>query len=284
MEYILKIVRGMIIGIANAIPGVSGGTMMVSMGIYDDIIGSVNNLFADIKKSILTLLPYIIGMGVGIVGLSYGIEYFLTNYSLQTSMIFIGLILGGLPVILEKVRGKKLGGSNIFVFLLFFGLVIGLQIIGGGEDTGNVLTPSVIETVKLFGIGIIAAATMVIPGVSGSMILMLLGYYYPVITTITTFIDGVLAFNMANILYSCAILVPFGLGVVIGIFAIAKLIEMLLNNHETLTYCGILGLVIASPFVVLMSNGIPALNVGVVVSSAVTFEIGFAIAYFLGRE
>jgi len=284
MEYILKIVRGMIIGIANAIPGVSGGTMMVSMGIYDDIIGSINNLFADIKKSIFTLLPYIVGMGVGVVGLSYGIEYFLTNYSLQTSMIFIGLILGGLPVMLEKVKGKKLGGSNILVFLLFFGLVIGLQIIGGGDDAGNVLTPSIMETVKLFGIGIIAAATMVIPGVSGSMILMLLGYYYPVITTITTFIDGVFAFNMANILYSFAILAPFGLGVVVGIFAIAKLIEMLLNNHETITYCGILGLVIASPIVVLMSNGIPALSVGVVVSSAITFVIGFAIAYFLGRE
>ena len=168
--------------------------------------------------------------------------------------------------------------------MLFFGLVIGLQIIGGGEDTGNVLTPSVIEAVKLFGIGIIAAATMVIPGVSGSMILMLLGYYYPVITTITTFIDGVFAFDMANILYSFAILVPFGLGVVIGIFAIAKLIEMLLNNHETLTYCGILGLVIASPFVVLMSNGIPALSFGVIISSAITFVIGFGVAYFLGRE
>ncbi len=284
MEYIFKIIRGMIIGIANAIPGVSGGTMMVSMGIYDDIIGSVNNLLSDIKKSIMTLLPYIIGMGVGVVGLSYGIEYFLTNYSLQTSMIFIGLILGGLPVILEKVKGKKLGGSNILIFLLFFGLVIALQIIGGGEDTGNVLTPSVIETVKLFGIGIIAAATMVIPGVSGSMILMLLGYYYPIITTITTFIDSLLAFNLTGILGCCAILVPFGIGVVIGIFAIAKLIEMLLNNYETLTYCGILGLVIASPFVVLMSNGIPALSIGVVVSSAVTFVIGFAIAYFLGRE
>ncbi len=284
MEYILKIVRGMIIGIANAIPGVSGGTMMVSMGIYDDIIGSVNNLFADIKKSILTLLPYIIGMGVGIVGLSYGIEYFLTNYSLQTSMIFIGLILGGLPVILEKVKGKKLGASNILVFVFFFCLVVGMQIIGGGENTGNILTPSVIEAVKLFVIGVIAAATMVIPGVSGSMVLMLLGYYYPIISSITSFIDGVFGLDMAGILYSCAILVPFGIGVVIGIFAIAKLIEMLLNNYETLTYCGILGLVIASPFVVLMSNGIPALSFGVIASSAVTFVIGFGIAYFLGRE
>ena len=284
MEYILKIVRGIIIGIANAIPGVSGGTMMVSMGIYDDIIGSVNSLFSNLKKSILTLLPYAIGMAVGIVGLSYGIEYFLTHYSLQTSMIFIGLILGGLPVILEKVKGKHLGTSNILVFLIFFCLVIGLQIIGGGEDTGNVLTPSIIEAVKMFGIGVIAAATMVIPGVSGSMILMLLGYYYPVITTITTFIDGVLSFQISQILYSCAILVPFGIGVVIGIFAIAKLIEMLLNNYEALTYSGILGLVIASPFVVLMSNGIPALSFGVVASSVITFVIGFAIAYFLGRE
>lgn len=284
MEYILKIVRGIIIGIANAIPGVSGGTMMVSMGIYDDIIGSVNNLFSNIKKSILTLLPYAIGMAVGIVGLSYGIEYFLTHYSLQTSMIFIGLILGGLPVIFGKVKGAKIGGSNIIVFLIFFCLVIGLQIIGGGEDTSGAITPSLIEAVKLFFIGIIAAATMVIPGVSGSMILMLLGYYYPIITTITTFMDGVFSFNMGTILFSCAILVPFGIGVVVGILAIAKLIEILLNNYETLTYCGILGLVIASPFVVLMSNGIPALNFGVIVSSAVTFVVGFAIAYFLGRE
>ncbi len=284
MEYILKIIRGIIIGIANAIPGVSGGTMMVSMGIYDDIIGCVNNLFSNIKKSILTLLPYVIGMGVGVVGLSYGIEYFLTHYSLQTSMIFIGLILGGLPVLLEKVRGQKIGGANIVVFLLFFCAVIGLQIIGGGEDTSTVITLSVIEMVKLFFIGIIAAATMVIPGVSGSMILMLLGYYYPIITTITTFVDGVLAFDMGTILWSCGVLAPFGIGVVVGIFAIAKLIEILLNDHETLTYCGILGLVLASPIVVLMSNGIPTLSVGVIVSSVITFVIGFGIAYFLGRE
>lgn len=284
MEYILKIVRGIIIGIANAIPGVSGGTMMVSMGIYDDIIGCVNRLFSNIKKSIVTLLPYGIGMGIGVVGLSYGIEYFLTHFSLQTSMIFIGLILGGLPVILEKIKGKELGSANGIVFLIFFCLVIGLQLIGGGEDAGNVITFSVVEAVKLFCIGIIAAATMVIPGVSGSMILMLLGYYYPIIATITTFMDGVFSLDLSAILWSCGILVPFGIGVVAGIFVIAKLIEMLLNNYETHTYSGILGLVLASPFVILMSNGIPALSFGVLISSMVTFMLGFSIAYFLGRE
>lgn len=284
MEYIFKILRGIIIGIANAIPGVSGGTMMVSMGIYDDIIGCVNNLFSNIKKSILTLLPYAIGMGVGVVGLSYGIEYFLTHYSLQTSMIFIGLILGGLPVILEKVKGKRLGGSNIIVFLFFFCLVVGLQMLGGGEDTSTTITLSIIEIIKLFFIGVIAAATMVIPGVSGSMILMLLGYYYPIITTITTVVDALLAFDMGTILWSCGVLAPFGIGIVFGIFAIAKLIELLLNNHETLTYSGILGLVLSSPIVILMSNGIPTLSVGIIVSSVITFIIGFMIAYFLGRE
>ena len=257
---------------------------MVSMGIYDDIIGCVNNLFSNIKKSILTLLPYVIGMGVGVVGLSYGIEYFLTHYSLQTSMIFIGLILGGLPVILEKVKGKRLGGSNILVFLFFFCLVVGLQMLGGGEDTSTTITLSIIEIIKLFFIGIVAAATMVIPGVSGSMILMLLGYYYPIITTITTVVDALLAFDIGTILWSCGVLAPFGIGIVFGIFAIAKLIEILLNNHETLTYSGILGLVLASPIVILMSNGIPALSVGIIVSSIITFIVGFMIAYFLGRE
>ena len=104
MKYIKDILKGMLIGVANAIPGVSGGTMMVSMGIYDDIIYCVTHLFSQLKKSLKILSPYIIGMAVGIVGFAYIIGFLLEHYGFQTKMAFIGLILGGLPLLLGKVK------------------------------------------------------------------------------------------------------------------------------------------------------------------------------------
>ena len=98
MGFFKDILRGVMIGVANIIPGVSGGTMMVSMGIYDKIIGAVNNIFKEWKQSLKTLLPYAIGMLLGIAGLSFCITYFFEHFPLQTAFLFIGLIFGGLPV------------------------------------------------------------------------------------------------------------------------------------------------------------------------------------------
>ena len=104
MKLVLEILRGMVIGLANIIPGVSGGTMMVSMGIYDTIICSVTHLFKQFKKSILTLLPYAAGMVVALVSLSFVITWAFDNYPLPTNTLFIGLILGGLSLCHGQTR------------------------------------------------------------------------------------------------------------------------------------------------------------------------------------
>lgn len=284
MKLIKSILKGIVIGVANAIPGVSGGTMMVSMGIYDEIIGCVTKLFSQMKKSILTLLPYGIGMAIGLVGLSYGIQFLLANYALQTSLAFVGLVLGGVPVLYGHVKGKKLGFSHGLVFAIFFAFILAMQFLGegGGQQASLALSPW--SLVKLFLVGVIAAATMVIPGVSGSMMLMLLGYYYPIINTITTAVDGLRERDMGQILEAAGVLAPIGVGVLLGIFGIAKLIEYLLQRYEGHTYCGILGLVIASPIAILMEVELPAINVGVALGSLVCFVAGLVAAYFLGRE
>lgn len=284
MYFIKEILKGVLIGIANAIPGVSGGTMMVSMGIYDKIISAITNLLKDIKKSIIMLLPYIIGMIVGIVGLSFSIEYLFVNFPLQTSLLFIGLILGGIPVLIGHMKGKKINIANAIVFLVFFSLIIGLQILNGQGGQDVTIRLSVLEVAKLFGIGVIASATMVIPGVSGSMILMLLGYYYPVIDCVTGFIHALVDFNMGEMLRYVGILLPFGIGVILGIFVIAKIIEYLLKNQEGLTYSAILGLVVASPIAILMQISMPTVGILLIVTSILTFFVGFGIAFFLGRE
>ncbi len=283
MKFIISILKGMVMGVANIIPGVSGGTLAVSMGIYDDIISSITHLFKQFKKSVMTLLPYFIGMGVSLVGLSYAIKYFLANYSLQTNMLFIGLILGGLPVLAGRFKGKKVGAGAGVAFVIAFAAIIVLQLLGeGGGDV--VISVNAVEVVKLFIIGVIASATMVVPGVSGSMILMILGYYNPILTEVTKFFDALKAFDMAAMIDGAMILVPFGVGVVIGIFAIAKLIEFLLSKYEVITFAAILGLVIASPFAIFMNASIPALGFGNVSVSIVTLIVGFVIAFFLGRE
>ncbi len=282
MNFFKDVLKGVVIGIANAIPGVSGGTMMVSMGIYDKIIYSVTHLFSQLKKSIMTLLPYFVGMAVGIVGLAFCIKALYANVPFQTSMLFIGLILGGIPILTGHLKGKKIGVPHVVVFLIFFAGIILMQYLGGvGEDV--VLTTDLVSLIKLFFVGVIASATMVIPGVSGSMMLMIMGYYNPVITSITDFITALKAGDVQQLLHICIILIPFGLGVVIGIFAIAKVIEILLEKFEALTYCAIMGLVISSPVVILMGTAMAGITVLTVLTGVVTLAVGVGIALCLGK-
>lgn len=283
MNILKDIVRGIMIGIANIIPGVSGGTMMVSMGIYDKIIGSITNLFKHFMKSVKTLLPYAIGMGVGIVGLSFFIEKFFSEYPLPTAMAFIGLIFGGLPIMLRKVKGKTLDPIGIVLFLIFFALIIVLEFVGDNEGSKN-LELGILEAVKLLVVGIIAAATMVIPGVSGSMVLLALGYYSPILQLVNGTIIALKDFNINQLVNNGLLLAPFCIGVLIGIFAIAKIIEYLLKCYERRTYFAILGLVVASPFAVLMGMQIRTVTISSVLVGAITFGIGFLVAFYLGKE
>lgn len=281
MGFFKDVMRGLAIGIANIIPGVSGGTMMVSMGIYNEVISAVTGIFVHMKKSIRTLLPYAIGMGIGIVGLSFMIGYFFEYYPLQTALLFIGLIFGGLPLIVPKVAGKKPSVAEVLVFLAFFSLVIWMQF--WGEGTAKVLTTDAGMMVQLFFVGALAAATMVIPGVSGSMMLMSMGYYTPIIDHINAFIIALVTFDMGTVLYCLGILVPFGLGVVLGIFLISKVVEILLAKHERITYFAILGLVVSSPIAVLAGINLAQVGIWAILAGIVMFGVGLIVAWLLGK-
>lgn len=277
-----NILKGMVVGVANIIPGVSGGTMMVSMGIYDKLIHCVTHLFKEFKESMKFLIPIFIGMGIALVGLSFLIEPAFEHFPLQTSCLFIGLIVGGLPAIWKKVKGKGIKVSYIIPFLAFFVIVVGLAMIGEREGAAADLTFSLWSCIKLFVVGIIASATMVIPGVSGSMILLLLGYYNPIVSAIKELVTALVAFDMQGILKGCGVLVPAGIGIVVGIFAIAKLIEIIFEKFPLQAYWAIIGLIVASPFAVLLMAQLGTVTVLSVVVSIVTFAIGFVIAMKLG--
>ena len=279
---IKNVLKGIVIGLANVIPGVSGGTMMVSMGIYDKLIHCITHLFSELKKSIQFLLPIFIGIGIAVVVVPFGIEFLFAQYPVQTNLLFIGLIIGGLPAVWKKVKGNSVKVGHILSCLVFFALVAGLALVGETEGNAADLSFSLGSVIKLFGIGVIASATMVIPGVSGSMVLLLLGYYHPVLETITNFIKAVLAFDMNGILAGIGVLLPFGIGVVAGIFVIAKIIEVIFEKFPLYAYWAIIGLIVSSPVAILLVSGIGTITIVSVLTGIVSLAVGFVIAMKLG--
>lgn len=280
------ILKGMVIGIANIIPGVSGGTMMVVMGIYDKLIHAITHLKSEFKETLRLLIPIVIGAAAGIVILTEVITRALEHFPVQTNFMFIGLIVGGLPIIIKKLKetGKKVNAGNAVVLVLFFILVAGFALIGEGEASARELSLNIVEIIKLFFIGVIASATMVIPGVSGSMVLMLLGYYYLILDSISEFIHALLAFDFPALLEKTGILMPFGIGVLAGIGVIAKLIELVFEKRPDYAYCAIIGLIVASPLAIIFMSDLSKYNLVAILTGLITFGIGFFIARKLGEE
>lgn len=290
MNIIINIIRGILIGVANIIPGVSGGTMAVSLGIYDKMISAVTGLIKNFKESAWLLAQLFAGMAIGIVGFAYAIEFLFAKYPFPTAMAFIGLIIGGIPVIYGAWKAdldknyKKAGAAHGMAFLVLFAFALALPLLG----TGAAVDLSVLHfgnVIALFFIGMIASATMIVPGVSGSMVLLILGYYTSIVGEITNFLDALKAMDMAGLIHGVQVLMPFGIGVLVGIGVIAKLIEWLFKKYCAMTYSAILGLIIASPFAIFINQyqtggiriTIPGFVTGVVLLAAgayVTYRMG----------
>ena len=290
MKIIMNIIRGILIGVANVIPGVSGGTMAVSLGIYDKIITSVTGIIRHFKESVLFLLQLFIGMGIGIVGFAYVIEFLFEKYPFPTAMAFIGLIIGGIPMMVDELQldlrraHRKAGIGHGIAFLLLFALAVALPLMGTGMEA-DLNTIHIKTVVILFFIGMITSATMVVPGVSGSMVLLILGYYNSIIREITGFLDSLRIMDITGIGHGFAILMPFGIGVIIGIVVIAKLIEWLFAHYRAMTYSAILGLIVASPFAIFINQyktGILSFSIPGVIIGVVLMLIGAYLAWFLG--
>ena len=277
MKSLILIIKGFFMGLANLIPGVSGGTMAITLGIYDKLINVISHLFKNFKDNMKFIIPIVIGILLSIITLSKVISYALTYFLFPTILFFVGAIIGGVPMLYRKVKGNS-SISSYFIFTITFIIIVALTFLTG-DNLVDLSSVNIISYIKLFGVGVISSATMVIPGISGSAMLMTLGYYEPIINVIKDLT------NFANILYNLKILIPFGLGVVIGILLIAKLIEYLLNKYEVKTYYAILGFVFGSALSIILQNLIGInLNILEVIIGIILFIIGFLVAYKLGDK
>lgn len=282
---IILMTKGFIMGIANIIPGVSGGTLALTLGIYEDFIQAISHFFSKIKENTKFLLPVVIGIGISILSMSRVIDYSYEHFPIPTTMFFMGLVIGGVPLLLKKVKNTKETKqvSSYVLMAITFSVVIILALSEQLFDItlkANLTDLSLFGYITLFIVGVVAAATMVIPGVSGSLVLMLLGYYYPilkVIKSLTKFQDLTSNLLIAGV---------FGVGVLVGIVAISKLIEYLLSKFEVKTYFGVLGFIFASilaiPIATFNSVGTLVFSIPQVLIGLVVLVIGLIVGYKLG--
>ena len=278
---ISKILKGIAIGIANVIPGVSGGTIALLLGVYEDLIGGFGDLFTHPISAIKRLWSLLLGVGLGILLSLFTIDYLLAVAPIPTTVFFVGLILGGLGPINTELPKKPWGMIERLIVLLSIAIVVALPLIvigTGGAPSATSLNPFI-----LFLMGVIGAATMVVPGVSGSMVLLILGYYQPIIGLISSFIASVLALDISLVLSLFIPLLGFALGIAVGLVGISKLLTFLLKKQRDLTFLIIYGLLLGSPLAILIQVDFSTSTPWMIASAVVTLLLGIAAASYLSK-
>ncbi len=271
MQYVLAALYGLVFGIANIIPGVSGGTMLVVFGCYDKVCGALSLNFKEIKKNIVFLVFFGIGAVIGIVAFSFVMTWLFGAFPTETYMFFMGLIIGSAPLIIRSATVKqKFTPLCLVPFLCALALVVGLAMLEGqtgGTETAAASSEGIFGFLLYLAAGFTAAVAMIIPGVSGSFIMVLFGTYATVIASIK-------ALNFA-------ILIPTAIGVLAGLVLGARLISFLMKRWRLMVFSAILGLVAGSLYAIFPAGF--GLNSDTFIGAAVLIA-GFFIAYTVGRH
>lgn len=277
MKNIILVLKGFIIGLANIVPGLSGGTMAIGLGIYEQLLESIGSFTKNMKKNSLFLGLIVLGAALSIILGSNIMVYLLDNYLVLITCLFIGLILGGIPSIIKQ-SSMKISFKNGFAFALSFLFLIIFSLLNEGDKVVSLSNLTLVSFLILFLVGMIASATMVVPGISGSFVLVMLGYYKPILEAIKDFT------SFTNLYSNFFILTVFGLGVIFGIVLISKIMTFLFNKNKELTYSAILGIVIASIFVLIMPLLSIKLTFGYAILSVFMIDLGFLATFFLGEK
>lgn len=243
LQALYRFFVGAVFGFANIIPGVSGGTAMVVFGMYERIILLITDFFKRIRTEWKFFLPIVLGMGASIFLFGSIMDVLLTDHQALTQLFFIGVIVFSAPMILKKAAAGARNVKTDVTCAVLFALVLALMIVLAGADRARVEPEEVALTggwlavsLKMLACGAIACATMIIPGISGSLVMVMLGVYGEIMAALH-------AFDILQLL-------PFGIGMLIGLVFCAKLIKLLLARFSRQAYSAILGFVIGSIFTV----------------------------------
>lgn len=265
-----NIYRGIFIGVSDLIPGVSGGTIAVIFGFYEQLIASISGFFSrEWKKYLGFLIPLAFGVGFSMFLLSKVIGWLLAKHPQPTYFFFLGLIVGVLPFLWKEAEGGRSFKLTHYILLLLAAITIAYTVfLKPGADNSIIELTSSSTVFLFFFAGWLGSMAMILPGISGSFVLLLLGVY-------PTAIDALSTFNIP-------VISIIGAGVVVGFITSTKFIHFLLTQFSSFMYAIIIGMVVGSLAVVYPSSlhG----SVGTISLSIVTMILGFIAAHYLGKQ
>ncbi|HGO3138255.1 TPA: DUF368 domain-containing protein [Staphylococcus aureus] len=271
----INILKGFAMGTSDLVPGVSGGTIALLLGIYNQFIASISGIFSRrFWPSFTFLIPIIIGMLLAMGSLSNLFYYLLSQHHIPTMFFFGGLIIGIVPYLL-KISNYKTSFTTKHYMMVIAGIAILIVITlmnNGDKHAGETLTLSTSLIIKYFIAGMCASSAMLLPGISGSFMLLVFGVY----GTVMLAISEVVKLNFAGL----PILLAVGFGVLAGFIISSKIIQYFLTHHKLMTFALIIGFVVGSLFAVF--PGLPT-NIVMWFVSLVVFIIGFIVSLTLGR-
>lgn len=275
MNYIKLIIKGFVVGLGKIIPGVSGGMIAIALGIYEEVIEAIAHFFTSFKKNILFLVPIGIGILLSMIGMSGIINYSLEHYYLPTMLLFVGLMLGGFSSIKKEVEGTNY--KQYLGYLLIPLLLMLLLHYSQGNEV-FIFDGSFKDLFLLFLIGMIDAVTMIVPGISGTAILMLLGCYTMLLETFSNL------FNLSLFATTIKVLLPFSFGILVGVLITVKIVAYLLERHSISFHYTIISFFLSSVFLLLLQTFKQNYSISTILISFLTFFIGYFISKLFDRH
>lgn len=255
--------KGIIVGIGGIAPGLSGSVLLVILGLYEKAVAAIGTLFKDFKNNVKFLFPLVLGFGVGVIIFSKIVDFLLGNYEMYTRYAFLGLVLGTIPLFYKEV--KKNGFHKKYYAIIIIAAVIGFSFFYFNANLFPTITdPNLLQSVFL---GIAVAGSSIVPGVDSAVILSSLGLY-------ELYVGSIADFNLS-------ILIPAGVGLVIGVLVISFIMNQLIKRFYTVTFSVIFGLFLSIIPNVLNESCVLGFNVNSVISIILVI-VGFAFSYFLG--
>lgn len=263
----MLIIKGIIIGLGKIIPGVSGSMLAISMGIYSKLISSINNFLTDYKSNFKFLFKVGLGVFISILFFSKIILLCLNKFYLITIFLFIGLIIGSLDEIKKEIKKE----NNYIIYISFIIVsLLGFLNINNEININNNLSYFFFYVLA----GFLDAFTMIIPGISGTATLMLIGAYNPLMSTFSNLLN----FNL--IMYNLKVLIPFSIGLIIGIILTVKLVNYLFKNFKSKTFSSIMGFSLST----ILLMGLKCLNTKYSLIQLILAFIFLFIGIFLSKK
>lgn len=286
MKHIIDSIRGLCMALADSVPGVSGGTIAFILGFYDKFINSIDDLISGNKEERISAIKFLIRLGIGwAIGMILAILFLANIFESQiyaVSSVFLGFIVFAIPVIIREEKESLKGKYKYLIFTLI-GIAIVAAItffnpVSGSGTNVEVSNLSIGLCVYVFISAMIAISAMVLPGISGSTLLLIFGLYLPIVNAIKEFLH-------MNFAYF-PILVIFGLGMIAGALLVIKLIKMALKKFRPQTIYLVIGLMIGSLYAIVMGPQtleIPQAPMNLSTFSIIFFALGGIIIFGLEK-